>query len=594
MTLPPIRFIWKVGAVQGGFLVTLSDIIVFYLEQFGVEYVFGVPGSPLGPLFDALARSERRGGPRAVLTRHESGAAFIADGYARTSGRIGVCCSTTGPGATNLITGVASAFAEGVPLLVITPQTPIPDFSRGCFQDSSKDGVDIMGMFDHCTRYSSMVSHPNQLENKLAAALTAALGTPKGPAHLSIPVDIFAAEVSAPASFIGLYGLLTVVEASVDGAALELLDEEVIKVLRRQGKICLLVGHNGAGAGKEITRFAELAGAAIVTTPRGKSVINPYHPLARGVFGCSGHLSARRALADEEVELILAVGTNLGEWSTSKWDQALMNDKMIHIHSDRSSFRRSHMARLHVCGTIGTVFKRLNDRLEAAQAAGELMPAAGQHFDPDTAALASYLPANITVRRPPCCNPSEGGQLLKAPQVFVELISRLPRETRFFIDNSNSVPWSIHYFFHPRPECYYISIEFATMAWAIGAAIGAIFGDPNAPAVCITGDGCYLMSGQEITVAVEQKLPVLYVVLNDRAYGLIKYAHRLSAKEPVDFAIPPVDFAMMARAAGAEAYTICEAKDFEQINWQAMALRKKPTLLDVLIDPDARPPLAMA
>lgn len=573
---------------------TLSDLIVAYLEQFGVEFVFGVPGSPLGPLFDALARSERRGGPRLVLTRHESGAAFIADGYARASGRIGVCCSTTGPGATNLITGVASAFAEQIPVLVITPQTRIPDFSRGCFQDSSRDGMDIMGMFDHCTRYNSMVTHPNQLEKKLAAALTSAMGNPKGPAHLSIPADIFGAEAGGPASFTGLYALLTTAETSVDFAALDRLCEEVTGVLRRRGGICLLVGHNAAGAGKEITRFAELAGATIVTTPRGKPVINPYHPLARGVFGCSGHASARRALMDEKVKLILAVGTNLGEWSTSKWDQTLMNDKMIHIHSDRTCFSRSPMARLHVWGTIGAIFSRLNDHLEGAQGSEELMPAARQLFDPDAAAQAGYLPACITVQDPSSCPPAGDAALLKAPQIFMELIRRLPRESRFFIDNSNSVPWSLHYFFHPRPESYHLSIEFASMAWAIGAAIGAAFGDSRAPSVCITGDGCYLMSGQEITVAVERQLPVLFVVLNDRAYGLIRHAHRLLGNELVDFAIPKVDFAMMARAAGAEAHTIRDAKDFDRIDWQALALRKNPTLLDVLIDPEARPPLAMA
>lgn len=569
---------------------TLSDLIVEYLEQFGVEYVFGVPGSPLGPLFDALARSERRGGPRAVLTRHESGAAFIADGYARASGRIGVCCSTTGPGATNLITGVASAFAEQIPMLVITPQTRIADFSRGCFQDSSRDGVDIMGMFEHCTRYNSMVTHPDQLEKKLAAALTSALGSPRGPAHLSIPADIFGAGSNAPPSFMGLYSLLTAAEASMDEAAVDRLGEEVIGVLRRRGGICLLVGHNGGGAGKELTRFAELTGATIVTTPRGKSVINPYHHLARGVFGCSGHASARQALTDENVKLVLAVGTNLGEWSTSKWDHAVMNDRMVHIHSDRTSFSRSPMARLHVWGTIGAIFGRLNDRLEGMQSAGEPVSA----FDPDDAARAGYAPAGITVQDPSCCMPAGDGALLKPPQVFVELVRRLPRESRFFIDNSNSVPWSIHYFFHPRPECYHLSIEFASMAWAIGAAIGAAFGDSRAPSVCITGDGCYLMSGQEITVAVERQLPVLFVVLNDRGYGLIRHAHRLLGKEPADFAIPPVDFAMMARAAGAEAHTIREAKDFERIDWQALALRKNPTLLDVLIDPEARPPLAMA
>jgi acetolactate synthase-1/2/3 large subunit len=574
--------------------VTLSDLIVDYLEQFGVEYVFGVPGSPLGPLFDALARSERRGGPRAVLTRHESGAAFIADGYARASGKVGACCSTTGPGATNLITGVASAFAEQIPMLVITPQTRIPDFSRGCFQESSRDGVDIMGMFEHCTRYNSMVTHPNQLEKKLAAALTSAMGNPKGPAHLSIPADIFGAEASGAVSFSGLYALLTAENSSVDCVALERLGEEVTSVLRRRRKICLLVGYNGTGAGEEITRFAELTGAAIVTTPRGKPVINPYHYLARGVFGCSGHASARRALTDETVELVLAVGTNLGEWSTSKWDQALMNDKMIHVHSDRTSFRRSPMARLHVQGTISAIFARLNDRLEVALRPGEIVPAAGPLFDPDAAARAGYLPGGITVQDPSCCLPAGDGTPLKPPQVFVELIRRLPLESRFFIDNSNSVPWSLHYFFHPRPESYHLSIEFASMAWAIGAAIGAAFGDRSAPSVCITGDGCYLMSGQEITVAVERQLPVLFVVLNDRAYGLIRHAHRLLGKELVDYAIPEVDFAMMARAAGAEAHTIREAKDFDRIDWQALALRKNPTLLDVLIDPEARPPLAMA
>jgi acetolactate synthase-1/2/3 large subunit len=252
------------------------------------------------------------------------------------------------------------------------------------------------------------------------------------------------------------------------------------------------------------------------------------------------------------------------------------------------------MARLHVCGTIGAIFARLNDRLEEAQRAGELIPAAGPPFDPDAAARAGYLPSGITVQEPSCCKPADDAALLKVPQVFPELIRRLPRETRFFIDNSNSVPWSIHYFFHHVPERYHLSIEFATMAWAIGAAIGGAFGDRSAPSVCITGDGCYLMSGQEITVAVERQLPVLFVVLNDQAYGLIRHAHRLLGKEPVDFAIPSVDFAMMARAAGAEAHTIREKKDFDRIDWQALALRKNPTLLDVLIDPEARPPLAMA
>jgi acetolactate synthase I/II/III large subunit len=576
---------------------TFSDLIVEYLEQFGVEYVFGVPGSPLGPLFDALKRSEKRGGPRLILARHEAGAAFMADGYARESGKIGVCCSTTGPGATNLITGVAGAHAEQVPMLVISSQTRVPDFSLGSFQDSSRDGIDIMSMFACCTRYNSMVTHPNQLEKKLAAALTVALGNPRGPAHLSVPIDIFSAEAPAPVSFNGLHRLLTSKDTTVDNAALKHLTEEICTVLGRAGRITLLVGQNGIGAGHEITRFAELTGAEIVTTPRGKPAINPYHPLARGVFGCSGHSSARSALADSAVQLILAVGSNLGEWETSKWDPVLMNNRMIHIDSDRQNFNRSPMAGLHVYGAIKAVFGQLNNRLKELIRPGQSTLAscmAGCSVETVIPDRASYIPNGITLLKPACCMPASNGQLLKAPQVYAELICRLPRETRFFIDNSNSVPWSTHYFFHPRPESLHLSIEFATMAWAVGASVGGAFGNRQAPSVCIAGDGCYLMSAQEITVAVEQRLPVIFVVLNDHSYGLIRHAHRIHGKEPVDFSIPAVDFAMMARATGAQAYTIRGALDFESIDWQVLAGHQGPTLLDVIIDPEESPPLGMA
>jgi acetolactate synthase-1/2/3 large subunit len=562
----------------------MSDLIVEYLEQFGVEYVFGVPGSPLGPLFDALVRSEKRGGPRLVLARHEAGAAFMADGYARESGRIGVCCSTTGPGATNLITGVAGAYAEQVPMLVLSSQTRVTDFSFGCFQDSSRDGVDIMSMLACCTRYNSLVSHMNQLEKKLASALTTALAPPRGPAHLSIPIDIFGADAAGPASYSGLHSLVSAADATIDAAALERLMEEVAAVRDRSGKIVLLVGANAIGAGERITRFAELTGAEIITTPRGKPAINPYHPLVRGVIGVSGHSSARQALAEDNVQLILAVGSNLGEWETSKWDPLLMNGRMIHIDSDRQNFTRSPMARLHVYGSIRAVFDQLNSRLGTC------------HSEPAAApsAQTSYVPAGISVRTPDCCAPAASGQLLKAPQVCVELIRRLPRESRFFIDNSNSVPWSIHYFFHERPEALHYSIEFATMAWAVGAAVGGAFADQTSPSVCIAGDGCYLMSGQEITVAVERRLPVIFVVLNDQAYGLIRHGHRVHGREAVDFSIPAVDFAMMARSTGARGFTIRSIEDLEALDWRELATHQGPTLLDVIIDPEEPPPLAMA
>ena len=130
----------------------LGDLLISYLEQLGVEYVFGIPGGAIEPLYNALARSERRGGPRAVISRRETGAAFMADGYARNTGKLGVCCATTGPGATNLITGVASAYENNIPMLVITAQTALSTFGRGAFQESSCTGINTVGLFGHCTR----------------------------------------------------------------------------------------------------------------------------------------------------------------------------------------------------------------------------------------------------------------------------------------------------------------------------------------------------------------------------------------------------------------------------------------------------------
>jgi acetolactate synthase-1/2/3 large subunit len=579
---------------------TLSDLIISYLELFGVEYVFSVPGGPLGPLYDALARSERRGGPRTILARHEVGGAFMADGYARETGKIGVCCATTGPGATNLITGVASAYTDHIPLLVITAQTRLPDFSMGAFQESSADVTDILGMFEHCTRYNTIVTHADQLEKKLAAAFTIALRPPKGPAHLSIPVDILRSPKSGQITFPNLQRLLTKPASEVDDAALEKLCQKLNNVLSQNRKVVLFIGHDCAGATEEIIQFAELIGAPIVTTQRGKSWINPYHPLARGVFGFAGHKTARNALTDESVDLILAVGTNLNEWSTSGWDSVLLNDMLVHIHNERTHFGRSPMASLHVYGTISTIFKELVSRFETLKREAKLSltdkvtkkDVTPQSYS-DHLKKSPYVPHQIEVQSPKSCRRENTSPLIKPQRLICEIIQRFPPETRFLIDNSNSVPWSIHYFFHHRPENYHLSLGFASMGWAIGASVGMALGTRNTPVVCFTGDGCFLMSGQEITVAVAERLPVIFVVLNDRGYGLIRHAHRLAGTEPIDFEIPPVDFCLMAEATGANAHKIRDPKDFDQIDYQALCRRNGPTLLDVYIDPEEAPPIGM-
>jgi Thiamine pyrophosphate-requiring enzymes [acetolactate synthase, pyruvate dehydrogenase (cytochrome), glyoxylate carboligase, phosphonopyruvate decarboxylase] len=249
----------------------LSDLVIDYLELLGVEYVFGVPGGHIAPLYEALERSECRGGPRAILSRQESGAAFMADGYARETGKIGVCCSTTGPGATNLITGIASSYSDHVPILAITGQTILPKFGVGAFQESSPDVLDTTSMLNKCTRYNSVVTHPKQLENKLIAALKSAFQSPPGPVHLSVPVDVFRSPAPETISYPHIRQLLTK-PAFADLAAIEKLGQMLEKLSSQNRKVVLLVGEDCGEASSEILAFAELMGAEITTTQGGNLV----------------------------------------------------------------------------------------------------------------------------------------------------------------------------------------------------------------------------------------------------------------------------------------------------------------------------------
>lgn len=341
---------------------TYADLIVSYLVQIDVEYIFGIPGGAIEPLYNAIARHLRHPAEQAtrrmavnslvpmrqrgtkshlkpVIARHEAGAAFMADGYARETGLLGVCCATTGPGATNLITGVASAYADRIPMLVITPQTALPYFGKGSFQESSTDAVDIVGMFEHCTQYNSMISHPDQLEGKLYTALLNAFRRPRGPVHLSIPMDIFNTAVSAKTGGYQVAHLFRQPK-SMDDVVYHVMEKKLAETKRH----VLLLGRGCRHAMDVIVSYAEITNTPIVTTPTGKGWINAHHPLNRGVFGFAGHQSAYETLAGEDIEMILAVGTSMGEISTSGWNERLMNNKLVHISASPEDFARTPMA----------------------------------------------------------------------------------------------------------------------------------------------------------------------------------------------------------------------------------------------------------
>ncbi|HSW04259.1 thiamine pyrophosphate-binding protein, partial [Aquabacterium sp.] len=496
-----------------------ADLIIECLAALGIEHVFGVPGGAIEPLYNALARSGRQGGPRAVVARNESGAAYMADGYARETGKLGVCIATSGPGATNLITGVACAYDNNVPMLVITGQPPIHSFGKGALQESSCTGVNTVGMFKHCTRYNSLVSHVDQVPTKLFNAVMQAQRAPHGPSHLSIPVDILRQPISGFGNERSFAALLNQAPALVDAtAALALAG-----LLRSARNPVWLIGDGCGEAIPALMQLVQLTDGRFITTPDGKGFVNARHPRFHGVFGFGGHDSARELLAAQP-DLVVALGTGFGELNSGGWSASLLNGRLVHVDACDDNLMRSPMARLHVRGRIQSVCEHLITLLAPGAEVSNVV--AFQH--PQSAQLAY----EAMVDQPQALKSEQAP--IKPQRLIATLAERCPPQARFVADAGNSAVWAVHYL-APRDRRHSgtprvaggvagsaaqrdmrtsrsswlrVTMDFAPMGWAIGSAVGIALGKPGCPVVCLTGDGSYLMNGQEITVAAELGLPV--------------------------------------------------------------------------------------
>ena len=569
----------------------VGDLLVSYLEYIGVEYVFGIPGGAIEPLYNALSRSAERGGPRAVVARHETGAAFMADGYARNSGNLGVCCATAGPGATNLITGVASAYDNHSPLLVITAQTALENFGRNAAQESGDTGINTVAMFEPCTHYSTLVSHVNQFEQKLASAIMTAFRSPMGPAHLSIPLDVLRATspVNYPSN--DLANLLWKPQP-VDSESVEILAKE----LSSSKKIVFIIGEGCLYGIGSILNVAMSVNAKIVTTPHAKGLVSPFHPLFCGVLGFAGHDSAIEAI-DDEVDTIVAVGTTLSETASNTWDQKVLNQRLIHIDSSEDNLMHSPMARLHVRGDVAKIFEEVENSFDIKKIAtsndrGSSISRSNEHKKSELKRSFKVLEENKCIDNSSPVKPQRLMTLL--PKIF-------PPETKYLCDSGNSMAWSIHYL-HPydrrvagsRDEhggLFWTCLEFGSMGWAIGSSIGTSLANDKHPVVCLTGDGSMLMCGGEVTVALQEKLPVFFIILNDSEYGMVKHGQNLGGGEHVGYELPKIDFVQYAESMGITGRLIRSIEDLENLNIKEL-MTKGPVILDVRIDKEEVPPIS--
>ncbi|KAF0205041.1 MAG: acetolactate synthase I/II/III large [Gallionellaceae bacterium] len=578
----------------------VADLLVAYLEQIGIEYIFGVPGGAIEPLFNAMARSQRRGGLRPIVARHEAGAAFMADGYARETGRLGVCCATSGPGSTNMITGVACAHDNNVPLLAISGLPILSSFGRGALQESSSTGVNAFAMFDHCTRYNAMISHPGQFERKLTNALTKAHHAPGGSVHLAIPLDILRAAAPSTTPTYDLAALHKQEPVLIDIHAVLRLKQELV----RSPRVVFVIGASCIEAIEAIMLLVKLTDALFVTTPDAKGYINPRHKAYCGVFGMGGHSSAHNLLSSAP-DIVLAFGTGFSEFVSGGWCDSLLNERLVHIDNSENNLMRSPMALLHVRGNIRAICKHLigllkDDASFNIKNAEEPL----ENFSRNQAGVTLLAPESYSSEVTP----------IKPQRLMKTLSERCPPDTRFLADSGNSMVWTTHYL-QPRDRrigqvrttterqqldqrsgtasWLRVMMDFCPMGWAIGAAVGIARGNPACPVVCITGDGAFLMSGQEITVAAMEGLTVVFVVLNDSALGMVKHGQRLAGAEAIGYELPQVDYCKLAEAMGIPGHVIRSPQELDDLDFDTILQRKGPTLLDVRIDGEEVPPMML-
>jgi acetolactate synthase-1/2/3 large subunit len=554
--------------------ITTAGLLLQYLESEGVEYIFGVPGTALVPLFAAINNQKAI---KPILTKHEEGAAFMADGYARVSGGIGVCYATSGPGATNLVTGVANAYMDNVPLLVITGQVPTSIYGKGTFQDSTKEGVDSVSMFNPLTKYSTMIMSKYKMPEIIREAFRIALSGKKGPVHISYPKDIMEAEIED-----------TLLPPKTYRVKAEYFDRRLVidatEKLVHAKKPAMLIGSGviASHATSEVLELAEMLNIPVATTPKGKGAFPESHALSLGVLGFSGSPAAEEYILGD-VDVLLVIGAGLNQLTTFSWDPRLMpSECLIQIDIDPPQISKNYPVNIALVGDCATVLSEMSFRV-----------------------LRELQEHNINKERPieeVTKFKQRTGMFLNEekmhsqtvpikPQTLMkELQEILPKDGIVFADTGNPMCWAVHYLKFEKPN-FFSPFGMATMGYSTAAAVGGKLAAPDKPVIALIGDGCFLMNGMEVATAVNHDAPVVWIVFNNAKLGLVHDLQQYSLGEKtVSTVFKRINCAKVAEGLGAQGFTIERPGELTKILPEALK-SQKPTVIDVIIDSEEKPPL---
>ncbi|MCI9419369.1 MAG: biosynthetic-type acetolactate synthase large subunit [Eubacterium sp.] len=529
-----------------------SQILIECLLEQGVDTIFGYPGGAILNVYDELYRYQDR--LRHILTSHEQGASHAADGYARATGKVGVCMATSGPGATNLVTGIATAYMDSVPMVAITCNVTLPLLGKDSFQE-----VDISGVTMPITKHSFIVKDVNDLASAIRMAFKIAQTGRPGPVLVDIPKDVTAAvtEFEPKTPEIIPRKTDTIRESDI---------EAVVQAIRNSERPIIFVGGGNvlSGDSAELKEFVKKVDAPVTDTLMGKGAFDGTDEYYMGMLGMHGTKAAN--LSVTECDLLIALGVRFSDRVVGKSDKFAYNAKIVHIDIDAAEVNKNIQVDYSIIGDLKSVLEILNKKLENQY-----------HRAWIDKVLARKAAMPMRYR----------DDVLTGPYIIERIHELTGGDAIISTDVGQHQMWAAQYFSYRNPRTLLTSGGMGTMGYGLGACIGAKVGMPDKHVFNIAGDGCFRMNMNELATASRYKIPIIQVIFDNHALGMVRqwqtlfYGKRYSNTILED----QVDYVKVSEALGAKAYEVTSRDEVDDVIREAMSC-DGPVVINCVLDQD--------
>ena len=532
---------------------TGSEIVIECLKEQGVDTVFGYPGGAILNIYDELYKHEDE--IHHVLTSHEQGAAHAADGYARVTGKVGVCMATSGPGATNLVTGIATAQMDSIPLVAITANVGVPLLGKDSFQE-----IDIAGVVMPITKHSFIVKDVKELADTIRKAFKIAKTGRPGPVLVDIPKDVTANKTD--------YTPKTPEPIARSTKQIRGKDiDKAVEMIQKAKKPMIMVGGGAviSGAQSELKEFVDKIDAPVCDTLMGKGAFDGTDPRYTGMVGMHGTKASNLSVVD--CDLLIVMGARFSDRVTGNTSKFAKKAKILQIDVDPAEINKNIKVHASIVGDVKSVLEMLNHKLTK--------PLKHEEWMEKVQNLMKEYPLHYSETR------------LCGPSIMESIYRQTEGKAIITTDVGQHQMWAAQYYKYSKPRTLITSGGLGTMGYGIGACIGAKYGRPDQVCINIAGDGCFRMNMQEIMTAARYNVPIIEVVINNHVLGMVRqwqtlfYGERYSNTVLEDKA----DFAKIAEAMGATGYTVTTQQEFDDAFKKALE-SDGPVVIDAQIGKD--------